>query len=87
MIWKRKFIFILNNNKEREYIAANGHKQAMRYTQKQMIEILSNEINYFANHRNKEYKRFFRWFVGWLGNQKIALVDKIAAMKNKISSS
>ena len=83
---KIKIIYFLNHQTQREQIAKAGQIMAQSYTQKQMIELLSDEIKNVSHFKSLELIRYSRRLKGKIKNSLIEFWDVIAKTKRKVFS-
>ena len=81
---KSKINYFLNHQTQREQIAKDGQIMAQSHTQKQMIELLSDEIKNVLGFKSLEFIRYSRWLKGKLKNSLIEFWDVLAIIKRKI---
>jgi|TARA_B110000259_G_scaffold183101_1_gene227854 hypothetical protein len=79
---KIKINYFLNHQTQREQIAKAGQIMAQSHTQKQMIELLSDEIRNALRIKSSEFNRYSRWLKGKIKNSVIEFWDIIAKIKN-----
>ena len=83
---KIKINYFLNHQTQREQIAKDGQIMAQSHTQKQMIELLSDEIKNALRIKSSKFNRYSRWLKGKIKNSLIEFWDVIAKTKRKVFS-
>ena len=83
---KIKINYFLHHQTQRQQIAEAGQIMAQLYSQKQMIELFSNEIGNATQYRSAELFRYLKWLKGKIKNNLIEFWDVLAKTKRKVFS-